>query len=83
MTQATRALLEHALKLSPTERAELVAELVASLDGDEPESQVEAAWADEIERRVREMPASGAGLPSADEVFSRLRTHLAERRRAK
>lgn len=83
MTHATRELLERALRLSPTERAELVAELVASLDGDEPESQVEAAWADEIERRVREMPASGAGLPSADEVFSRLRTHLAERRRAK
>ncbi len=83
MTQATRELLERALKLSPTERAELVSELVASLDGDEPEDQVEGAWADEIERRVREMPASGAALPSSDDVFARLRTHLAERRRAK
>lgn len=82
MTKATRELLEHALKLSAAERAELVAQLVASLDGDEPEDRVERAWADEIERRVREMPASGAALPSADEVFSRLRTHLAERRRA-
>ncbi|MCO5164764.1 MAG: addiction module protein [Planctomycetes bacterium] len=83
MAQATRKLLEHALKLPPAERAELVAQLVASLDGDEPEGRVERAWADEIERRVREMPAPGAALPSADEVFSRLRTHLAERRRAK
>ncbi|MCO5171261.1 MAG: addiction module protein [Planctomycetes bacterium] len=83
MSQATRELLERALRLSPVERAELVAELVASLDGDEPEDLVESAWADEIERRVREMPAAGAALPSADDVFSRLRTHLAERRRAK
>lgn len=83
MTQATRELLERALKLAPAERAALVVELVASLDGEEPEDQVETAWADEIERRVREMPPEGATLPGADEVFSRLRTHLAERRRTK
>lgn len=83
MTQATRELLERALKLSLTERAELVAGLVASLDGDEPEDQVEAAWAAEIERRVRDMPAAGASLPTGGEVFARLRTHLSERRQAK
>jgi putative addiction module component (TIGR02574 family) len=83
MTQATRELLERALKLDPAERAVLVAELVASLDGDEPEDQVEAAWADEIERRVRAMPPAGAPLASADDVFARLRTHLAERRQGK
>lgn len=83
MTQATRELLERALKLEPAERAVLVAELVASLDGDEPEDQVEAAWADEIERRVRAMPPAGAPLAGADDVFARLRTHLAERRQAK
>lgn len=83
MTQGTRELLERALKLDPAERALLVAELVASLDGDEPEDQVEAAWADEIERRVRAMPPAGAPLASADDVFARLRRHLAERRQDK
>lgn len=84
MTQATRELLERALKLEPAERAVLVAELLASLDGDEPEDQAaEAAWADEIERRVRAMPPAGAPLASADEVFARLRMHLADRRQAK
>lgn len=82
MTQATRELLERALKLDPAERALLVAELLASLDGDEPEDQVEAAWAEEIERRVRAMPPAGAPLAAADDVFARLRAHLAERRRA-
>lgn len=83
MTESTRELLERALQLNPTERALLVAELVASLDaGEEPQDQVDAAWATEIERRVREMPASSAGLRGADEVFASLRAHLQERRRA-
>jgi len=82
MTESTRELLERALQLDATERALLVAELVASLDvGEEPQEQVEAAWASELERRVRQMPPSGAGLRGAEEVFARLRTHLQERRR--
>ena len=39
------------------ERAELAADLLASLDG-EPEADVEAAWASEIERRAREAHAN-------------------------
>jgi hypothetical protein len=40
-----------------------------------------AAYA--IERRVRAMPPAGAPLAGADDVFARLRTHLAERRQPK
>ena len=83
MTEATRELLERALHLTPAERALLVAELVVSLDGDEPEDVVEAAWAEEIERRIGCMPPPGAELSDADEVFARLRTHLRERRPAR
>lgn len=83
MTQATRELLERALQLEPTERALLIAELVVSLDGDEPQDVAEAAWADEIERRIRDMPPPGAELRDADAVFASLRTHLSERRQTR
>ena len=50
MTKLGQKVLDEALQLEVTERAELIAELIASLDG-EPEADVEAAWAAEIERR--------------------------------
>lgn len=42
--------------------------------------EIEKGWADEIERRIREMPPPGSPLPAAAEVFDQLRMHLAERR---
>src|SRR5436190_4310441 len=53
MSERARKLLQHAMELPLPERAELVADLLTSLDG-EPASGVEAAWAAEIERRARE-----------------------------
>jgi putative addiction module component (TIGR02574 family) len=53
------ALLEEALKLPRRERAALAAELHSSLD-DEPmedPSELEQAWAAEIERRARRFVA--------------------------
>ena len=55
MTDRARKVLHEALELSLPERAELAADLLASLDG-EPEAEVEAAWAAEVERRARESP---------------------------
>ena len=55
MTDRARKVLHEALELSLPERAELAADLLASLDG-EPEADVEAAWAAEVERRARESP---------------------------
>ncbi len=54
MTDHARKLHQDALELPRPERAELAADLLASLD-DEPEEEedVEAAWAVEIERRVQ------------------------------
>ena len=51
MTKATSKLLEDALKLEASERAELASELIASLDG-EADEDAEAAWAVEIEERA-------------------------------
>jgi putative addiction module component (TIGR02574 family) len=53
MTNRARKLLQDAMELPVSERAELAADLLASLDG-EPDSAVEAAWAAEIERRAGE-----------------------------
>ncbi len=43
--------LHDALELSADDRAELAAELLASLDGP-PDEGAQAAWTDEIRRRV-------------------------------
>ena len=56
MSNAARHLLEEALRLPLQERAELAAELLASVDG-EPDADVDAAWAAEIERRARRVIA--------------------------
>ena len=52
MTKDARSLLAQAMRLSVRDRADLVAELLASLDGD-VDPEVETAWAMEIERRAR------------------------------
>jgi putative addiction module component (TIGR02574 family) len=67
MTRAARDLLEEALKLDVSERADLAAELLASLDG-EPEEQVEAAWAAEIQRRIDRIEAGTEKLLPWEDV---------------
>ena len=52
MTTNAQKLFEQALTLAANDRAELAAQLLASLD--EAEADVESAWALEIERRAAE-----------------------------
>ena len=52
MSEQTQAVLNEALRLPLADRAEVVVELLASLDGD-ADPDVEAAWAEEVERRAR------------------------------
>ncbi len=66
MAQRAQELLREALALPPEERADVAAELLASLDEAEPAdaADVEAAWAAEIERRARRVLAGeSAGIP--------------------
>jgi putative addiction module component (TIGR02574 family) len=53
MEQHTRDVLKSALDLPLDARAQLAAELLASIDGEDDATEVEAAWAKEIERRAR------------------------------
>jgi putative addiction module component (TIGR02574 family) len=75
------SLLHEALKLSPKERADVAAELLASLDDDlaDDRESVERAWGAEIERRARRVLAGeSAGVPW-DEVKRDLEDRLAKR----
>jgi len=71
MSQRARKLLQDAMELPVAERAELAADLLASLDG-EPEADVEAAWASEVERRAREALAD----PDDDVAWEAVRAEL-------
>jgi putative addiction module component (TIGR02574 family) len=68
MTDRAQALLREALALPPDERADVAAELLASLDNPEMDAgDIEAAWATEIEKRARRVLAGeSAGIPWED-----------------
>ena len=59
------------MELPLPERAELAADLLATLDG-EPDHDVAAAWASEIESRAREALAS----PDDDVAWETVRAEL-------
>jgi len=70
MTSRAQELLRDALALPADERADVAAELLASLDRPTPTeaTAVEAMWAREIERRARRVIMAGesAGEPWDD-----------------
>ena len=69
MSPRAQELLREAMALPVNERADLAAELLASLDDatTEDPAEVEAAWAAEIERRARRvMTGETAGIPWED-----------------
>ena len=69
MSSRAQQVLRDALALPLDERADVAAELLASLDEAEAErpADVEAAWAAEIERRARRvMAGESAGVPWED-----------------
>jgi putative addiction module component (TIGR02574 family) len=80
MSSRAQELLRKVLALPPEQRADIAAELLASLDEPPAEdpTQVEAAWAREIERRARRvMSGESAGEPWED-VRARIARRLAD-----
>jgi putative addiction module component (TIGR02574 family) len=75
MTKAAEAILADALKLNVDARAELAAELLASLDGP-ADSDAEEAWAAEIARRVAAIESGTVKLEPWDEVKRRIERDL-------
>jgi len=68
MTSRAQELLREALTLPSEERADVAAELLASLDDTDADiANVEAAWAAEIEKRARRVLAGESpGIPWED-----------------
>jgi len=54
MARSLQELLREASQLPENDRAVLAGRLIQSLEGP-PDPDVEAAWADEVERRIREI----------------------------
>ncbi len=77
MTTKAEELLREALSLPVGQRAELAAELLASLDEaeDDPEI-VEAEWAEEIRRRVDALEAGEARTEPWEIVRQRIENKL-------
>ena len=71
MTKAAEALLADALQLDVKARADLAAELLASLDGP-ADPDAEQAWAAEIEQRTKGLDAGTESLESWDEAKRRI-----------
>ena len=72
-------LFREASELSERERAELAGLLLESLDG-EPDQDVEAAWAEEIERRVRQLDSGEVKTIPWQQVRSELFARLNAKR---
>lgn len=74
MTTLVEELSQKARTLSPEDRARLAEDLLASLE-DESESieAVDAAWEQEIGRRVQDVKSGNAKLIPAEDVFAETR----------
>lgn len=75
MARSREELEAEILKLSRTDRAELVRQLIVSLDP-EHEEDVEAEWIKEAERRYAAYRAGRVAGRSADDVFRSAKSHL-------
>jgi len=75
MSTTFESVLADALRLDAEARAEIAAELLASLDAPADPEAV-AAWAEEIERRVAKLNAGEAKLESWDDVRRRIEAAL-------
>ena len=75
MSNETIELLQKALSLPEKERAELACSLIDSLDATVDEG-VEAAWDEEIARRIHELDSGKAKTVAWEEVRDRISSKL-------
>ena len=75
MVVSFEEILSTALSLSPAERAMLADHLLASLDGPD-QKEIDAAWAEEAERRMREIEEGKVELIDGELVMESLRARF-------
>ncbi|MBW7925756.1 MAG: addiction module protein [Burkholderiaceae bacterium] len=71
MLTPVEELTQKALSLSPEERVRLAEALLATVQ--EVDAEIEAAWEEEIKRRISEIENGTATLVHAEEVFAEVR----------
>jgi putative addiction module component (TIGR02574 family) len=79
MARKLHELFREAAELSESERAELAGLLLESLEG-VPDEDVEAAWAEEVERRVRQIDSGEVKTIPWEQVRAELYTRLNDKR---
>ena len=75
MNDRVRTIVEEARKLTPDERSELIGLLEAEFSGEQegtPE-EIEAAWLQEIERRIAAAERGDTTFVNAEDVLTRMR----------
>jgi putative addiction module component (TIGR02574 family) len=80
VTTQAKQLTKQALALKPEERIELAEILLTSVDGF-ASAEIEAAWTEEVGRRVKEIETGQAKLIPAEEVHRKARALVHEARR--
>jgi putative addiction module component (TIGR02574 family) len=78
MSKPLESVLADALRLDEDTRAELAAELLASLDGP-AEPDAAQAWDDEIDRRIAAIEAGHIALEPWDEIRRRIERDILRR----
>jgi len=78
MTSEVSELLKKALALPPEARAALADSLLESLDEEPVDEGVEAAWSEEIKRRIEEIDSGKVQMIPYEEVRRRLAARLAD-----
>jgi putative addiction module component (TIGR02574 family) len=73
-TQAQQ-ILQSALSLSPDDRVEIAEWLMLSLDK-EVASEIETAWAEEIQRRIDSLDSGRVKTIPADDIMREMRERL-------
>jgi putative addiction module component (TIGR02574 family) len=68
MTSRARKIIEEALALPKEELVRVVAELQESVEATDSPEELEAAWHDELVRRLRSIKDGSAVLHDGDEV---------------
>jgi len=72
MSNTANIILDQALGLSPSERADVAERLLFSLDS--PDSEMDKLWAKEADMRVEAYEKGNLETVSAEEVFAKYRS---------
>jgi putative addiction module component (TIGR02574 family) len=78
MTEEASEILKRALALPSEARAAIARSLLESLDEGPADEGVEAAWSDEIQRRIEEIDSGKVQLIPHEEVRRRLAAMLSD-----